>query len=64
MFVYINIILYLCNVKQERRCEYEMKQKQRLIFRILDLLAIIETSKNQPIVNRIKGYLFELLDEI
>ena len=34
-----------------------------LIFRILDLLAIIETSENQPIINQIKGLLFNLLKE-
>lgn len=40
-----------------------MSMKQRLIFRILDLLSMIENQKNQPIVNQIKGLLFELLDE-
>jgi hypothetical protein len=41
---------------------FRMKRKQWLIFRILDLLAMIENKKNQPIVNQIKGLLYELLD--
>jgi len=47
---------------KERRCKNEIKRKQWLIFRILDLLAMIENKKNQPIVNQIKGLLYELLD--
>jgi hypothetical protein len=39
-----------------------MKTKKRLIFRILDLLSLIENKKNQPIVNQIRGLLFELLE--
>lgn len=41
-----------------------MNEKKWLIFRILDLLALIENQENQPIINQIKGYLFELLDRI
>lgn len=41
-----------------------MKQKKRLIFRILDYLDLIETPKNQPLVQQIRGLLYELLDEI
>jgi hypothetical protein len=40
----------------------DMNKKKRLIYRILDLLAMIENKKNQPIVNQIKGLLFELLN--
>lgn len=40
-----------------------MSYKKRLIFHILDLLAIIETEKNQPIVNQIRGLLFALYEE-
>lgn len=40
-----------------------MNRKKRLIFRILDLLAIIETEKNQPIVNQIRGLVFSLIEE-
>lgn len=39
-----------------------MSIKERLIFRILDLLSLIENKKNQPIVNQIKGLLYELLN--
>lgn len=41
-----------------------MNKKKWLIFRILDLLALIENKKNQPKVNEIRGYLFELMDEL
>lgn len=39
-----------------------MNSKKWLIYRILDLLAMIENRKNQPIVNQIKGLLYELLE--
>lgn len=38
-----------------------MRRKKRLIFRIFDLLAIIETEKNQPIIRQIQGLLYEIL---
>ncbi|MDE5784997.1 MAG: hypothetical protein K2H98_00535 [Duncaniella sp.] len=41
-----------------------MKQMKRLAYRILDLLAMIEDDRNQPIVNRIKGLIYEILDAI
>lgn len=41
-----------------------MKYKKRLIFRILDLVAMLENEKNKPIVNQIKGLLYELLSEL
>lgn len=37
---------------------------KRLIFRILNLLELIENQKNQPLVNRIRGLIYELLDQI
>lgn len=40
-----------------------MNRKKWLIFRILDLLDIIETTKNQPVVNQIRGLLYCLLNE-
>lgn len=40
-----------------------MKRKKWLIFRILDLLSLIETPKNQPTCNLIRGYLYELLND-
>lgn len=39
-----------------------MKEMKRLVFRILDLLAMIENKRNQPIVTRIRGLLYEVLD--
>lgn len=39
-----------------------MSYKERLIYRIFDLLALIENRRNQPIVNQIKGLLYQLLD--
>ena len=39
-----------------------MKEKRWLIFQIFNLLAMLENKKNQPIVNQIKGMLYELLD--
>lgn len=40
-----------------------MSYKERLIYRIFDLLALIENRRNQPIVNQIKGLLYQLLDD-
>jgi len=40
-----------------------MNEKERLIFRVLDLLEIIKTKKNQPIINQIRGYLFNFLKD-
>lgn len=40
-----------------------MIEKKWLIFRILDLLELIETPKNQPIVTEIRGLLFNLMNE-
>lgn len=37
-----------------------MKFKKRLIARILNLLDLIETQSNQPIVTQIRGLLYEL----
>lgn len=41
-----------------------MKEMKRLVYRILDLLAMIENQRNQPTVNRIKGLIYEILDMI
>lgn len=38
------------------------KRKRRLIFQALNYLEIIETKKNQPLVNLVRGILYELLD--
>lgn len=38
-----------------------MKKEKWLIFRILDLLATLETTENQPVINQIRGYLFSLM---
>lgn len=40
-----------------------MNRKKWLIFRILDLLSTLETPKNQPTVNQIRGLLYNLLEE-
>lgn len=40
-----------------------MSYKERLIYRIFDLLALIENRRNQPTVNQIKGLLYQLLDD-
>lgn len=40
-----------------------MNYKKRLIFRIFDLLALIETEKNQPIIHQIRGLLFNLMED-
>ena len=41
-----------------------MKEIKRLIYHVFDYLAMIETKKNQPLVNRIKGLLYEVLSEL
>lgn len=41
-----------------------MRRYKWLIFQIFNLLAIIETPKNQPIIRQINGLLYELLDEL
>lgn len=40
-----------------------MKRKKWLIIRIQNLLSLIENSKNQPIINQIRGLLYNLLEE-
>lgn len=42
---------------------YDMNNKKRLISRILDLLAMIENKRNQPIVNEIRALLRILEDD-
>lgn len=39
-----------------------MRRNKRLIFRILRLLDLLENDRNQPIVNQIRGLLYELLN--
>ncbi len=41
-----------------------MTEEKRLILRILQMLELIETPKNQPKIREIKGLLYELLDII
>ncbi len=40
-----------------------MIEVKRLVLRIFDLLALIENKKNQPIIQQIRGLLFEILEE-
>lgn len=40
-----------------------MKNAKRLIFKIFNYLDLIENSKNQPIINQIRGLLYNLLEE-
>lgn len=40
-----------------------MNRKNWLILQILELLELIETKKNQPIINQIRGLLYNLLNE-
>lgn len=41
-----------------------MNTKERLIFQVLNYLAIMETKENQPMMNLTRGILYELLNEI
>lgn len=41
-----------------------MKELKRLAYRILTLLDLMENPKNQPMVNQIKGLIYEILDII
>ncbi len=41
-----------------------MSYKKWLIFQILNLVNLIETPENQPTVNRIRGLLYNLLEQI
>lgn len=41
-----------------------MREVKRLILRMLNLLELIETPKNQPLANRIRGLIYEILDII
>lgn len=41
-----------------------MKEVKRLIFRIFTYLEIIETPKNQPMIQEIRGLIYEILDLI
>lgn len=38
------------------------KRKKRLIYQALNYLELIETETNQPLVNLIRGILYELLE--
>lgn len=40
-----------------------MSRKKWLILQIFELLELIETKKNQPIINQIRGLLYNLLNE-
>ncbi len=40
-----------------------MNKEKWLIYRIFDLLALIETPKNQPIIRQIQGLLYRLMDD-
>ncbi len=40
-----------------------MNYKKWLIYRIFDLLALIETQENQPIIRQIQGLLYNLMDD-
>lgn len=59
--------MYLCSVIINQLTKkggvYEMTEKERLIFRIIKLLNLIETTENQPIINQIKGYLYNLYED-
>ena len=46
----------------ERRCKNEMSYKKQLIYRIFSLLDVIENQTNQPVINQIRGLLYNLLD--
>ena len=41
-----------------------MIEIKRLILRIFQLLELIETKRNQPTVQKIRGLLFEILNEV
>lgn len=41
-----------------------MKELKRLVSRIFDLLAIVETRRNQPVVRQIQGLLREIISLI
>jgi len=41
-----------------------MDRKRRLVFMILKNLDLLENDENQPLINQIRGLLFELLDNL
>ena len=41
-----------------------MREIKRLIFRVFTLLELVKTPKNQPLIQQIRGLLFEILDQI
>ncbi len=40
-----------------------MNRKKWLIYRIFDLLSLIETNENQPIIRQIQSLLYSLMDD-
>ena len=52
---------YLC-INKIKEVNNEMTYRKRLIFQIFRLLELIETDKNQPMINQIRGLLYNLLD--
>lgn len=53
-------LLYIFVMSKRKEVYNEMTRKKWLIFRISQLLDLITTKENQPIVNQIKGLLNEL----
>ena len=60
----INKIITIFTVqKQNKKGGVKCNGKKKwLAFRILDLLAMLENNRNQPIISQIKRLLYELIN--
>lgn len=51
-------------IQKERRCKDEMNETKRLIFQVINLLAMLENEENQPMVQEAINLLYEILSLI
>ena len=65
LFAYNKFITYLYRTKEPNKKGgvYVSNYRNGLIFKIFNLLALIETPKNQSIIRQIEGLLNALIEE-
>lgn len=51
-------------IQKERRCNNEMKETKRLIYQVINILAMLENEGNQPMVQEAINLLYEVLSLI
>ena len=51
-------------IQKERRYNNEMKETKRLIYQVINILAMLENEGNQPMVQEAINLLYEVLSLI